>query len=101
VEQHTTSVVDKAGRADVVLNAMGFRVVQSVPLVDLDPADFASVAIAALAADLREKSDLVSKGWHLQNRGRCGRPDRGYIDLEQRTLRTIDNPLGTRLSPMS
>lgn len=27
--------------------------------------------------------------------------DLGYIDLEQRTLQTIDNPLGTRLSPMS
>ncbi len=27
--------------------------------------------------------------------------DVGYIDLEQRTLQTIDNPFGTRLSPMS
>lgn len=27
--------------------------------------------------------------------------DQGYIDLEQRTLHTIDNPFGTRLSPMS
>ena len=27
--------------------------------------------------------------------------DPGYIDLEQRTLQTIDNPFGTRLSPMS
>ena len=25
----------------------------------------------------------------------------GYIELEQRTLQTIDNPFGTRLSPMS
>ena len=25
----------------------------------------------------------------------------GYMDLEQRTLQTIDNPFGTRLSPMS
>jgi hypothetical protein len=25
----------------------------------------------------------------------------GYIDLEQKTLQTIDNPFGTRLSPMS
>ncbi|QFI67934.1 Mobile element protein [Sinorhizobium alkalisoli] len=25
----------------------------------------------------------------------------GYIDLEQRTLQTIDNPFGTRLSPLS
>ena len=27
--------------------------------------------------------------------------DLGYIDLEWRTLQTIDNPFGTRLSPMS
>ena len=27
--------------------------------------------------------------------------DLGYIDLEQRTLQTIDNPLGPGLSPMS
>lgn len=27
--------------------------------------------------------------------------DLGYIDMEQRTLQTIDNPFGTRLSPMS
>ncbi|MGY5780259.1 IS481 family transposase [Rhizobium sp. LEGMi135b] len=27
--------------------------------------------------------------------------DLGYIDLEQRTLQTIDNPFGARLSPMS
>jgi hypothetical protein len=27
--------------------------------------------------------------------------DLGYIDLEQRTLQTIDNPFCTRLSPMS
>jgi transposase InsO family protein len=29
------------------------------------------------------------------------RYDLGYIDLEQSTLQTIDNPFGTRLSPMS
>jgi len=27
--------------------------------------------------------------------------DRGYIDGEQRPLQTLDNPVGTRLSPMS
>ena len=27
--------------------------------------------------------------------------DLGYIDLEQKTLQTIDNPFGKRLSPMS
>ena len=29
------------------------------------------------------------------------RYDFGYIDLEQKTLQTVDNPFGTRLSPMS
>lgn len=28
------------------------------------------------------------------------RNDLGYFDLEQRTLQTIDNPFGTKLSPM-
>ena len=27
--------------------------------------------------------------------------DLGYIDREQKTLQTIDNPFGTRLLPMS
>ena len=27
--------------------------------------------------------------------------DLGHIDLEQKTLQTIDNPFGTRVSPMS
>ncbi len=27
--------------------------------------------------------------------------DLGYIDLSQKTLQTIDNPFGPRLSPMS
>ena len=27
--------------------------------------------------------------------------DLGYIDLEQQTLQTLDNPFGARLSPMS
>ncbi|CAA6603169.1 hypothetical protein MTBLM1_10189 [Rhodospirillaceae bacterium LM-1] len=29
------------------------------------------------------------------------RYDLGYIDLEQKTLQTIDNPFGSWLSPMS
>ncbi|MDF0600175.1 hypothetical protein P1J78_05480 [Psychromarinibacter sp. C21-152] len=29
------------------------------------------------------------------------RYDLGYIDLDQRTLQTIDTPFGTRVSPMS
>ena len=27
--------------------------------------------------------------------------DLGYIDLEQKTVQPLDNPFGTRLSPMS
>ena len=27
--------------------------------------------------------------------------DLGYIDLEQKTLQPLDNPFGTRLSPIS
>ena len=27
--------------------------------------------------------------------------DLGYIDLEQKTLQPLDNPFGTRVSPMS
>ena len=27
--------------------------------------------------------------------------DLGFIDLDQKTLQPLDNPLGTRLSPMS
>jgi hypothetical protein len=29
------------------------------------------------------------------------RYDLGYFDLEQKTLQPLDNPFGTRLSPMS
>jgi hypothetical protein len=31
----------------------------------------------------------------------CMHYDLGYIDLEQKTLQPIDNPFGTRLSPIS
>jgi NAD(P)-dependent dehydrogenase (short-subunit alcohol dehydrogenase family) len=40
VEQNAVSVVKKTGRIDVVLNAMGFRAVQGVPLADLGREDF-------------------------------------------------------------
>jgi hypothetical protein len=30
-----------------------------------------------------------------------GSVDLGYFDLEQKTLQPLDNPFGTRLSPMS
>jgi 3-oxoacyl-[acyl-carrier protein] reductase len=42
VEKHTTSVVDKTGRIDAVLNAIGFKAVQGVRLIDLNHADFAA-----------------------------------------------------------
>lgn len=42
VEQHTAGVVQQAGRIDVILNAIGFKVVQGVPLVDLNREDFIS-----------------------------------------------------------
>lgn len=35
VEQNAVSVAKKTGRIDVVLNAIGFRAVQGVPLIDL------------------------------------------------------------------
>jgi 3-oxoacyl-[acyl-carrier protein] reductase len=42
VEKHTAIVVDKTGRIDAVLNAVGTKVVQGVPLIDLGLADFAA-----------------------------------------------------------
>jgi 3-oxoacyl-[acyl-carrier protein] reductase len=40
VEQNTVSVARKTGRIDVVLNAIGFRAVQGVALIDLGREDF-------------------------------------------------------------
>jgi NAD(P)-dependent dehydrogenase (short-subunit alcohol dehydrogenase family) len=42
VERHTAGVADKAGRIDTVLNAVGFKVVQGIPLIELALADFAA-----------------------------------------------------------
>jgi 3-oxoacyl-[acyl-carrier protein] reductase len=42
VERYTAEVADKAGRIDVVLNAIGLAAVQGIPLVDLKREDFAS-----------------------------------------------------------
>jgi len=42
VEQHAASVVKQAGRIDVILNAIGFKVVQGIPLIDLSREDFIS-----------------------------------------------------------
>jgi len=42
VEQNAGSVAKKTGRIDVVLNAIGFRAVQGVPLIDLSREDFTS-----------------------------------------------------------
>jgi NAD(P)-dependent dehydrogenase (short-subunit alcohol dehydrogenase family) len=40
VEDHASGVIDKAGRIDVVFNAVGFSVVQGVPLTALSREDF-------------------------------------------------------------
>jgi 3-oxoacyl-[acyl-carrier protein] reductase len=40
VEEHTARVASKAGRIDVVLNAIGFDAVQGVPLIDIGCDDF-------------------------------------------------------------
>jgi len=42
VEQSTANVAKKTGRIDVVLNAIGFKAVQGVPLIDLGREDFTS-----------------------------------------------------------
>jgi 3-oxoacyl-[acyl-carrier protein] reductase len=41
IERYVTDVVGKSGGIDVMLNAIGFRAVQGVPLSDLAPNDFA------------------------------------------------------------
>src|SRR5688572_22670865 len=40
VEHHVASVIQRVGRIDVVLNAVGFNVVQGVPLTELRREDF-------------------------------------------------------------
>jgi NAD(P)-dependent dehydrogenase (short-subunit alcohol dehydrogenase family) len=40
VEHHVASVIQKAGRIDVAFNAVGFSVVQGVPLTELSREDF-------------------------------------------------------------
>lgn len=42
VERHTAEVARRTGRIDVVMNAIGFKAVQGVPLVDLKREDFAA-----------------------------------------------------------
>jgi 3-oxoacyl-[acyl-carrier protein] reductase len=42
IEQYTADVAREAGRIDVIFNAVGFRVLQGVPLVDLKRDDFIS-----------------------------------------------------------
>jgi len=53
-----------------------------------------STVLAGQKLGLKEVEDGI---WLVS----CMHYDLGYIDLEQRTLQTIDNPFGTRLSPMS
>ena len=42
VEQQTADVTQRAGRIDVVMNAIGFAAVQGAPLIDLKREDFAA-----------------------------------------------------------
>lgn len=42
IERYTADVAREAGRIDVIFNAIGFRVLQGVPLVDLKRDDFIS-----------------------------------------------------------
>jgi len=53
-----------------------------------------STALAGQTLGIKEVDDGI---WLVS----FMRYDLGYIDLEQKTLQTIDNPFGTRLSPMS
>jgi hypothetical protein len=53
-----------------------------------------STVLAGQKLGIKEADDAI---WLVSFMHR----DLGYIDLEQRTLQTIDNPSGTRLSPMS
>jgi hypothetical protein len=53
-----------------------------------------STALAGQRLGIKEVDDSI---WLVS----FMRYDLGYIDLEQRTLQTIDNPFGTRMSPMS
>jgi 3-oxoacyl-[acyl-carrier protein] reductase len=42
VDQYTAGIVDRAGRIDVVMNAIAFDPVQGTPLIQLDREDFVS-----------------------------------------------------------
>jgi hypothetical protein len=53
-----------------------------------------STALAGQRLGLKEVDDGIWLVSFMQY-------DLGYIDLEQRTLQTIDNPFGARVSPMS
>lgn len=53
-----------------------------------------SVIMAGQKLGIKEVDDGIWLGSFM-------RYNLGNIDLEQRTLQTIDNPFGTRLSPMS
>ena len=52
-----------------------------------------STVMAGQRLGIEEVDDSI---WHVS----FIHYDLGYIDLEQRTLQTIDNPFGTGLSPM-
>ena len=47
------------------------------------------------------EGERASKRREFTQKPASRRYDLGFIDLEQKTLQTLDNPFGPRLSPMS
>jgi len=75
--------------------ASTLTVMQTEARHSMDPGDQTATLTAAVLNPIYE--GLLSRAAPV----RFMHYDLGYIDLEQRTLQTIDNPFGTRLSPMS
>ncbi|MDF2373401.1 MAG: hypothetical protein P1V21_21705 [Rhizobiaceae bacterium] len=74
-------------------NAHVLQASSSAPGFDEDPINISTV-MAGQKLGIKEVDDGI---WLVSFMNY----DLGYIDLEQKTLQTIDNPFGTRLSPMS
>ena len=72
---------------DILVNACG-RICMHLKKINI------STALAGQKLGIKEVDDSI---WLVS----FMHYDLGYIDLEQRTLQPIDNPFGTRLSPMS
>ena len=59
IEAHAAMVFDRAGRVDIALNAVGFDVVQGVPLLDIDISDFMFPITASANRTFRIQFDLL------------------------------------------